>query len=218
MYSVVMMAALATGGDAANCHWHCRGDGCGCYGGCYGSCYGCYGWYNGACTGSCYGCYGCQGFTYNCGGCYGCHGCYGCYGCYGSSSYYYSPGMAAPYMSAPGTPPASMPPASEVLPKPETAKPMSEAPSRARLIVELPVDAKLYIDDHLMRTTSERRTFNTPVLEKGQTYYYELRAEVVRDGKPVVVNKRVTLQAGELIQARFGEMEARESISTVKAR
>jgi len=34
----------------------------------------------------------------------------------------------------------------------------------------------------------------------------------------VVVNKRVTLKAGELVQTRFGEMEARETISTVKAR
>lgn len=215
MYSVVMMAALATGGDAANCHWHCRGDCCGCYGGCYGSCYGCYGWYNGACTGSCYGCYGCQGFSYGCGGCYGCygcHGCYGCYGCYGYSSY--SPSMMAPGMAVPVTP--TMPPAgAETLPKPGTT---SYTNDRARLIVEVPADAKLFIDDHLMKATSERRTFNTPMLDRGQTYYYELRAEIVRDGKPVVVNKRVTLRAGEVVQARFGEMEAAEVISTVKAR
>jgi uncharacterized protein (TIGR03000 family) len=96
--------------------------------------------------------------------------------------------------------------------------PEANLPYRARLLVELPADAKLYIDDQLMKTTSERRTFNTPALDQGQTYYYELRAEVVRDGKPVTVTKRVTLKAGDVVQARFGEMEAAETVSTVKAR
>ncbi len=69
-----------------------------------------------------------------------------------------------------------------------------------------------------MKTTSERRTFNTPVLEDGQAYYYELRAEVVRDGKPVTVTKRVTLKAGDVVRARFGDMEPAETVSTAKAR
>lgn len=112
-----------------------------------------------------------------------------------------------------------MPPAkTDTLPEPKATTPGASAASRARLIVELPADAKLFIDDHLMRTTSDRRTFNTPTLEDGQTYYYELRAEVVRDGKPVVVSRRITLKAGDEIQTNFGDMESTATVSTVKAR
>src|SRR5262249_43122388 len=63
MYSVVLMAALATSGETPDLG---RRGGChGCRGGCYGGCYGGYGW----------GCHGCYGGGYRYGGCYG--GCYG---------------------------------------------------------------------------------------------------------------------------------------------
>jgi uncharacterized protein (TIGR03000 family) len=227
MYSVIVMAALSTGGDVANCHWR-HGDCNGCYGGCYGSGYGCSGWYNGTCYGSCYGGYGCHGFSYGCSGCWG--GCYGCYGgcwggCYGGAGCYGSVGtspMYGPMYYAPSSvPPNSqmMPPAKpDTLPEPKATTPGASVPYRARLIVELPADARLYIDDQLMKTTSEHRAFNTPALAKGQTYYYDLRAEAVRDGKSVTLTKRVTLKAGEVIEARFGEMETAEAVSTVKAR
>ena len=40
-------------------------------------------------------------------------------------------------------------------------------------------------------------------LEPGQLYYYELRIEVQRDGKPVTETKRVILKAGEVARASF---------------
>jgi uncharacterized protein (TIGR03000 family) len=240
MYSVLLVAALSTGGDAANCHGR-HGDGCGCYGGGHGGGSGCYGWYNGGCYGSCYGCYGSHGFAYGCsgcwGGCYGsgcwggcCGGCWGgcwggcsgCYGCYGGASQYYAPGSYGPGTIVPTEPsmqPPVMPPVKQdTLPQPKPTSSRLLGPDRARLLVDLPADAKLYIDDQLMRTTSDHRTFNTPRLDGTQTYYYELRAEVVRDGKPVTMTKRVTLRAGDVIRARFGEMDPAETISTVNAR
>jgi uncharacterized protein (TIGR03000 family) len=78
----------------------------------------------------------------------------------------------------------------------------------------LPADAKLYVDDQLMKTVSERRTFITPPLEANATYYYILRAEAVRDGKPVSESKRVVLHAGDLVRASFGNFE---STSTARA-
>jgi uncharacterized protein (TIGR03000 family) len=106
----------------------------------------------------------------------------------------------------------------EALPKPaETKKPMTMVPNRARLIVEMPADAKLYVDDRAMKTMSAVRTFNTPELEPGQTYYYELRAETLRDGKAVTQTKRVLLRAGEVARARFEGMEA-EPVTTAQAR
>jgi uncharacterized protein (TIGR03000 family) len=78
--------------------------------------------------------------------------------------------------------------------------------SRARLIVQVPADAKLYIDDQQMRTTSNRRVFNTPSLQRGETYYYILRAEVVRNGQTVSQTRRVLLRAGEVVNASFNEL------------
>jgi uncharacterized protein (TIGR03000 family) len=109
-------------------------------------------------------------------------------------------------------------PAGETLPspKPDDKKPMGDASTRARLIVELPPDARLYIDDRAMKNTEPVRNFNTPDLEPGQLYYYELRAEVVRDGKPVTQTKRVIVRAGAVIRASFPELTAEDSVATVK--
>jgi len=78
----------------------------------------------------------------------------------------------------------------------------------AKLVVEVPADAKLYVDDQLMKTMSARRVFNTPTLDKGQTYYYILRAEMAIDGKTVSETKRVLVRAGEEVKANFAELAA----------
>ncbi len=188
MYSMVLMAALTTGQATPDCWFKCGycgyGGGYGCYGcwGCYGGCYGCWGYGGG------YGCWGCWG-------CYGCHGCYGCYGCWGCY------GAGAPSYVVPGGPAAEPAPA----PREDKDK-KSMAPSKAKLIVSLPADAKLYIDDQLMKTTSDRRVFNTPTLDKDQTYYYVLKAEVNYQGKTYTETKRVLIRAGEQVRASFPEL------------
>jgi uncharacterized protein (TIGR03000 family) len=221
MYSMVLMAALTTGTSAPDCWFHnhgcnggcygggaCYGGGCygGCYGGsCYGRSYGCYGSYAYGCYG-CSGGYGCWGASYGCHGSYACHGCYGCWGCYGC----YGGTIISPYMMTPASPPR------EPLPPPKKdGSDESKAQTRARLIVELPSEATLYIDDQKMNTTSSRRVFNTPELERGETYYYILRAEVVREGSPVTVTKRVIVKPGEEIRADFRDLAA-PSVTTVK--
>jgi uncharacterized protein (TIGR03000 family) len=215
MYSMVLMAALTTGTSTPDCWMHrhscCGGSyaSYGCSGG-YGGCHGCWG---GSCSGSySYGCYG--GYSYggygSCygGGCfggssysgYGCQGCYGCSGCYG--------GSVSPYGMPAG-------PTPEVVPPPKKTGNESLAPTRARLIVDLPSDATLYIDDHKMTATAGRRTFNTPALETGETYYYMVRAEVMKDGAPVSVTKRVIVKPGEEIVANFKDMAA-PTVTTAK--
>jgi uncharacterized protein (TIGR03000 family) len=86
--------------------------------------------------------------------------------------------------------------------------------NQARLIVELPADAKLYVDDQPTKATSERRVFNSPQLEPGQTYYYILRAQVVRDGKTHSDTKRVLIHAGDVIQASFRNLD---TVATAQA-
>jgi uncharacterized protein (TIGR03000 family) len=78
---------------------------------------------------------------------------------------------------------------------------------RAQLVVQLPESAKLFVDDHLMSTTSERRVFNTPVLQQGQTYYYIVRAEMDRDGMTYSSSKRVIIRPGDVVQTSFTDVE-----------
>lgn len=75
--------------------------------------------------------------------------------------------------------------------------------NRARVVVELPADAKLYIDNHLTRSSESVRSFRTPALAPGQTYYYELRAELVVDGKVYEQKRRVEVRPGQEIVERF---------------
>jgi uncharacterized protein (TIGR03000 family) len=230
MYSVVLMAAMTAGTDAPDCWFRnrhgcngcggyvscagygCAGYGCGGYGcagyGCagYGSaagwgypgsgCAGYGGWGAGYYSGlGCVGCYGGNGYGayWNATGCFHCHGCYGCYapGCAGFSTY--GPGAATP---------EQLPP-----PKVDDKTKTGALPDRARVTVQMPPDAKLYVDETPMKTTAESRTFNTPRLDRGQTYFYEVRAEVVRDGKPVSETKRVLVRAGEDVRVSFDTLE-----------
>jgi uncharacterized protein (TIGR03000 family) len=63
--------------------------------------------------------------------------------------------------------------------------------------VTLPTDAKLTIDDRPTVSTSESRVFETPRLTPGKTFYYVLKATVVRDGKTETVTKEAAVRAGE---------------------
>jgi uncharacterized protein (TIGR03000 family) len=70
-------------------------------------------------------------------------------------------------------------------------------------VVELPEDARLYIDDQQMKSQSGRRVFQTPPLDRGQTYYYILRAEVTRDGRTASETVRVIIRPGQEAYATF---------------
>lgn len=225
------------------CHGCYSCSGCyGCsggYGGGHGCCsygYGCHGGYVGGygyCYGGgyigCHGCYGC----YGCGGCYGCYGggsaCaggYGCVGfghtmigCYSAPGYGYNPvplmGGAVPMVPGAGGPPADLPPGDGKPADPKKDKqPDMEVSAKARLVVEVPGDAKVYIDDQLMKTKEGVRKYSTPTLEPGQLYYYMVKAEIVRDGKTQSETKRVVVKAGEESRLSFDKLEP---VATAKA-
>jgi len=82
------------------------------------------------------------------------------------------------------------------------------AADRARVVVDLPADAKLYIGDRLSQSTREQRHMDTPKLTPGKTYTYDLRVEMVRDGKPVTETRKVAVKAGEVVRANFKEKDA----------
>lgn len=78
----------------------------------------------------------------------------------------------------------------------------------ARLTLELPADAKLYVDGSLVKGEGGSRNFHTPDLPAGQTFYYELKAEVTVDGRAVTEAKTVLVKAGEASTQSFGKLLA----------
>jgi uncharacterized protein (TIGR03000 family) len=146
-------------------------------------------------------CGGCCGYSSCCGGCCGgtviTSGC--CGGCCGGT-------VVAPAAPAAPAPTKVMEepkkedmkkdePKKDVLPEPKKEARNTVAP--ATILVSLPADAKLLIDDAATASTSASRRFVTPELEVGKVFTYTLKATVVRDGKTVVASKVVTVRAGE---------------------
>jgi len=141
------------------------------------------------CSGCHGGCYGCAGGCAGCSGCGGCAGYYGAYGAnYGGYYAYTTATVPVTYVTA------SVQPA--VVPQDTTAS----------LIVELPADAKLYIDGQSTQATSARREFISPPLDAKQSYFYNLKAELVRDGKTYDETRRVTVKAGKQTRASFPDL------------
>jgi uncharacterized protein (TIGR03000 family) len=79
------------------------------------------------------------------------------------------------------------------MPKPSGTSAASPA---ATIVVSLPADAKLLIDDSPTTSTGPSRVFVTPELAPGRDFHYTLKAEVVRDGQPITLEKQVTVHAG----------------------
>lgn len=192
MYSVVLMGALMAGGTTTN--WHpCAA--CGHHGG-YGA--------------------GCPGF---CGGGYGSCGCWG-----GYSNWSYcnmpppNPSVMGGYglgggsvgagtgTSVPGTGNGQ-----EEIEKPKKSKPGVQGrmihPSRAQLLIEVPANAKLFIDDKPVKTALGVQTFDIPALEPDQVYFYMVRIEMMRDGQPISETRRILVRAGQVARAEFKELE-----------
>jgi uncharacterized protein (TIGR03000 family) len=67
----------------------------------------------------------------------------------------------------------------------------------ATIVVSLPADASLRIDDYTTASKSATRVFVSPTLDAGKEYYYTLTGEILRDGKPAVATKQISLRAGE---------------------
>ncbi len=70
--------------------------------------------------------------------------------------------------------------------------------NQATLVVNLPEDATLTVDNEPTSSTSGNRVFVTPSLEAGKEYEYTLKAQVVRDGKVRTATAQVTVRPGEV--------------------
>jgi uncharacterized protein (TIGR03000 family) len=69
--------------------------------------------------------------------------------------------------------------------------------------VQLPADAQLWVNDKSCPLASSTRTFDTPELQPGRSYFYTLRAQVQREGRAVTQTRRVDVAAGREVSVRF---------------
>jgi len=136
------------------------------------------------------GCHGCNGGSYGCNG--GCYGGYGYGGCYG--------GYPGPYYGRPGEPlkmPSDKKPEDK---KPEGTKPIGALGAPARIVVSMPADARFTIDDYTSPARSATHVIVSGPLGADETRTYNLKAEVVRDGKVQTIEERVTVRSGDEAQ------------------
>src|SRR5207237_8988162 len=69
---------------------------------------------------------------------------------------------------------------------------------KATLRVYLPAaDAKLEIQGKTTTRTGTTRLFESPLLQPGKAYLYDLKATWMEDGKPVVRERTVRVMAGQ---------------------
>jgi uncharacterized protein (TIGR03000 family) len=98
--------------------------------------------------------------------------------------------------------------------KPEDKKPedtkKSDEPAKkekmATLKFVVPAEARLYVDGRLTTVGGSERVFTTPPLPVGQKFYYDVRAELLVEGTPVIEEKRIILEAGADIREVFTKL------------
>jgi uncharacterized protein (TIGR03000 family) len=87
------------------------------------------------------------------------------------------------------------------------------APNSATVVAQIPEGASLYVDGRKVPMTSASRSFRTPSLEPGQTYYYTMKAVAVRGDKVVSESKKVEVRANQTSQVTFKDLKAESSVS-----
>lgn len=261
MYTVVLMAAMASGPATHDFHPHgggyampYNGSCVGCYG-CFGmggfngggpawggSCVGTYGGYSVAGPNPAYGCWGYFGTNsattiYDGASSYGyghghgvpgfglsfqCHGCYGCYGgwsCFGSpldprsEAVNRNPAFGGPSGGGyvPPAPTQTVPPTTPMPSKDDK----QQSRVRSKVIIEVPENARLFVDGNEMKPGPTTRVFQTPPLDPGQTYFYEVRVDVAVNGKVQSDTRRLVINPGETVTAAFRE-PGRPEVVTVR--
>jgi uncharacterized protein (TIGR03000 family) len=91
------------------------------------------------------------------------------------------------------------------------------AGDQATVVVQLPADARMWVDGQAADLTSATRSFQTPALDKGRDYYYTVRAEATRDGKVLSQSQRITVRAGQVSRVDFGDLTAAARVTPAAA-
>jgi uncharacterized protein (TIGR03000 family) len=122
-----------------------------------------------------------------------------------------APQTPTPAPTLPEAPAGGIPPVPGAAPGPH-ADAAPGAVGSGQLTIVVPADAKVFINGHQTRSVGTQRQYVSYGLESGLTYRYEVRAEVVRDGKTVEDNREVFLSAGSREGVAF-DFSAKKAVS-----
>jgi uncharacterized protein (TIGR03000 family) len=103
------------------------------------------------------------------------------------------------------------PPKAPIQPEPKKEEPKKQqlnyTPSadiiRSIVTVDMPVGAKLYVNNSPQAISSRDGHFETPVLPVGQTFVYNFKAVVELNGQKLESTRQVIFKAGEAVQVDF---------------
>jgi uncharacterized protein (TIGR03000 family) len=70
--------------------------------------------------------------------------------------------------------------------------------------LRVPSDARIWFDQSQTKQTGTMRSFESPPLDVGSEYSYQVRIQWKRDGKDVTETRHVTLHAGDVINLTLG--------------
>jgi uncharacterized protein (TIGR03000 family) len=87
----------------------------------------------------------------------------------------------------------------------------------AVLVVTLPENAILTIDEAATTSTTGQRIFRTPDLEQGKDFHYTLKARYNQNGKEETITQKVTVRAGQVTNVSL-TAPAADSTATAMAR
>ncbi len=73
---------------------------------------------------------------------------------------------------------------------------LTQADESATVEVTLPAGAELWFDGQRTVQTGTVRSFTTPVLEKGNSYHYEVKASWIKNGQRIEETRSVPVSAG----------------------
>ncbi len=96
---------------------------------------------------------------------------------------------------------------SEGVPAPK--QPQEEGNARvrnSRIVVNLPADARLFVDNVECPLQGTVRAFNTPNLDPSRVYMYTMRVELARDGQTVRDAQQITIVPGVDVQVNFNNV------------
>jgi uncharacterized protein (TIGR03000 family) len=109
-----------------------------------------------------------------------------------------NPPMPADAAPAPAPAPAAP---GDALPAPTSGA--SYRAGKAMILVNVPSDAKVFVNGMATTSQGEQRSFVSRGLSSGYRYTYEVRVQAKRDGQMVEQSKTVQLRAGENIDLAF---------------
>jgi uncharacterized protein (TIGR03000 family) len=125
------------------------------------------------------------------------------------------PALPTPPEPSLPTPPPPAPAETESLLRPGSSS--YQQPTSTVLAVSVPEDARVYVNGMLTKTPGTLRRYVSRHLVPGYQYTYEIRAEVVRNGRRVSDVQTVRVRAGETSELAFrlNGPAARETLLTV---